>query len=387
MKKRTNTAIEEYVDTDGKTKFRFRIDLGNDPRTGKRVQRRRTKFSTYTKANAEYQRILAEGIPTAHPDGKTFGDVYDEWLETHSKSVKPSTVYSIKSRYANHIKPAFADVLIDKITPADLQSYANEMPAKLVNYETILAYVNSILDFATRMQYIDDNPMKHVFIPENAVKPHGDTSENYLDPDEIAKLLVAAKKVSPQVFTYFTILAHCGLRLGEGLALKFSDFDGDTVHISRTVTKDENGKQIVGPTKSKAGNRVLPVSPELKIVVNNWNEQRFFKDCDYMFANRFGKPLSLQQPRYWLDGVYSNLDANFKRITVHGFRHSFASRLYASDPRITIKDVANMLGDGTITVAEQIYVHTIKVQENRITKAITGTSFLQNDSGTSGTKE
>ncbi|WP_127849685.1 tyrosine-type recombinase/integrase [Lacticaseibacillus hulanensis] len=376
MKKRTNTAIEEYVDDDGKTKYKFRLSLGTDPRTGKRVARKRQGFPTYTKANMEYQRLLKEGIPSVHPDGKTFEDVYTEWLETRSKSVKPSTVYNIKSRYRNHIKSFMGDVLIDKVTPADLQGYVNELPAKLVNYTTITAYVNSIFDFATRMQYIDDNPMKHVFIPQNAVNPHGDTSENYLDSEEISQLLLAAKKVSPQVFTYFTVLAHCGLRMGEGLALRFSDFNGDTVHISQTVTKDANGKQILGPTKSKAGNRTLTVSPELRAVVDDWEQQRLFKDSDYLFANRYGQPLTVQQPRYWLHDVYAHLDADFKHITLHGFRHSFASRLYASDPNITIKDVANMLGDGTTKVAEQVYVHTVKVQKERIAKAMAATSFM-----------
>lgn len=60
----------------------------------------------------------------------------------------------------------------------------------------------------------------------------------------------------------FLIQMYEGLRIGEVLALQNKDIDleKNVIHISKTLTRDKNGKVIMGNnTKTFAGVRDVPI--------------------------------------------------------------------------------------------------------------------------------
>jgi integrase len=164
-----------------------------------------------------------------------------------------------------------------------------------------------------------------------------------------------------------------GARMSEALALRWSDIDADTrtILIERTVTSDKHGKPDIGPTKNGVRRRVplndqlLPILRKHKLAT--LSGEYVFRALDADF------PVDRANPRKWLDAVYDALTVNHeqvKRVTVHGFRHTYASLMYELDPNITIKDVQHLLGDKTMKIASEVYTHVTKEGHLRTLTAV-----------------
>ena len=95
---------------------------------------------------------------------------------------------------------------------------------------------------------------------------------------------------------------NLGLRIGELVALRESDIDGDTIHICRgevkNYTKDENGKivrngyKVAQHPKTDAGIRTLVLTPDAKKYIKmtlDENKANVRNDEDYIFVSKSGE--------------------------------------------------------------------------------------------------
>jgi integrase len=83
--------------------------------------------------------------------------------------------------------------------------------------------------------------------------------------------LIAAKLEEPYA-TLVLFLAASGLRIGEAVALKQSDFEGNLLHVTRRVCDGDEG-----PVKSERSVRTLPIHPELvRANASAWGCERIF---------------------------------------------------------------------------------------------------------------
>lgn len=196
----------------------------------------------------------------------------------------------------------------------------------------------------------------------------------------------------------FRTLAFTGLRRGELLALQWKDisFKDETISVTKTLIQPHNpndkskilskkpagnSSEIQSP-KSKAGIRVVPIDATTLDLLRSWkNRQRKVLETErqiklnqLVFTTADNKRLPLPQPGKWLDSIINKINSNsptlLKRITPHGFRHTFATLLYESDPNITPKDVQKILGHDTIQVTMDIYTHATREGQKRITDSL-----------------
>lgn len=139
------------------------------------------------------------------------------------------------------------------------------------------------------------------------------------------------------------VLYGCGLRVSEAAGLKISDIWMDQGFV-RVIGKGD--KQRIVPIGEAARNAVeayLAMRPAPADSVAS----------DYLFLNRFGKPLSrvaifnMVKKQAMLAGVR-------KEISPHTFRHSFATHLIENGADLRV--VQEMLGHESILTTE-IYTH------------------------------
>jgi integrase len=69
----------------------------------------------------------------------------------------------------------------------------------------------------------------------------------FLSVEEVQALLTAA---SPREHIVVRILAVCGLRPGEALALRVDDFEGNQLRIDEALKERQLGEARIGDTKT-----------------------------------------------------------------------------------------------------------------------------------------
>lgn len=169
---------------------------------------------------------------------------------------------------------------------------------------------------------------------------------------------------------FFRLLAYTGIRRGEAMGLKWSDFDfkHQTLSIKRRLYFDERLKKvIVQQPKTKASIRILSLDPKTEKILKSWRieqQQRFLKigintlkPDQYVFTqDKSNRLLAPARADDWLKWVYKHYPQ--RKITIHGFRHTHASLLFEAGA--TIKEVQDRLGHSNSKTTLDIYTHVTK---------------------------
>ncbi len=88
-----------------------------------------------------------------------------------------------------------------------------------------------------------------------------------------------------------------------------------------------------------------------------------------MFSTLSGGVLTLSKPQQWLDEIYARND-DLRHITIHGFRHTFASMVFSSNSEIKPTDMRDLLGHETVEMSLNIYTHVTDQSKQRIQETI-----------------
>lgn len=167
------------------------------------------------------------------------------------------------------------------------------------------------------------------------------------------------------------------MRRGECLALTWGDLDieENTLSINKTLTQGIKGKQIIQATKTKKGTRTISIDSTM-YYLKIWKlEQRksllmlgfnATKKEQLMFVTRNNTFKSLNTPAKWLKKIINK--SGLPKITVHGFRHSHASALFAVGA--TIKEVQERLGHEDAQTTLNIYTHVTQKQDQEAVKKL-----------------
>lgn len=236
----------------------------------------------------------------------------------------------------------------------------------------ILGILRGCLRYAVREGVILANPMDRVMINSAGCMPSvrkNDRSRVYLK-DEIPAMFHAISQ-EMEAFPGNTLpLAiqlevKLGLRIGELVALRFSDIDTDsmTIHIQRMESIDANGKPIVVnhlKKKSRESDRYLPIGEyELQIFdkLREIYEKYGYQDEDYMFVGPSG--------RYHIRAVDNRIrkmcnKADIPEKSCHDIRRTVASLLHAN--KIPVEKIRAYMGHNNINTTWG-YIYDIDTEE------------------------
>jgi integrase len=186
----------------------------------------------------------------------------------------------------------------------------------------------------------------------NVDDPDARPVDGGLEGAELARVLDQAGTRRP----LFEFLAYTGLRIGEALGLTWADIDHDNalVRVHRQLTRG----RVHGPLKTEAGRREVVFAPAIaKLLRERWLASPFKAQHHLVFCNTLGRGLDYRDvcEDFRQTLKRANLSVVGERLTLHSFRHGYASLLISKGLNVVF--VSRQLGHANPSITLQVYAH------------------------------
>lgn len=366
------------IERNGKKYYVGQVTIGIDE-NGKQL---RKSFSGYKRSEVvqkmkEAQFYVDKNIYTDTKD-LTFGEYLYEWLYTTKKlELAPLSFERYESIYKNKIKTdPIHRIKLSELSTMNLQKFFNNLiQLKKESYSSanyIKTTLKTALEDAVKSGVLFRNPINGVKIKKE------EKQKNYnIFTVEEQELLISSLKLTDTVDLVIYTALSTGLRLGEILALKWTDFDGNKLDINKqlqNVYEEDNGskKQVkkLLPLKTKDSKAILPipqkVAKELQKHRLRQSEMKLrlgkaYQDEDFIFADDIGQPIDRKRPGRKISKICKDL--NIPHRTFHSLRHTYCTRLFEAG--VPIKTVQALMRHSNSQTTLDIYTHVMPEQKDK----------------------
>jgi integrase len=362
---RKKITVKNGISFNGKTySYVLRVP---DPDTGATKPRWVSGFATEKQAKLERDkaRIALATNTYVMVSGVTVGQFLDTWIELHANQLKATTLSKYRSYLRLYLKPGLGSIKLQELKPSHVQTLYGQLLERPLAPSTV-HYAGSILKLA--LNYAVDvegllatNPVNKVSTPKGqSVTP------DLWNKDELNKFLKASS--SHRLGFYFRLSAFTGARRGELCALRWSDFDGSSLTISKSRTKA--GNQVVELTSTKGGTngkRTVKVDTDTMELLKGHRKRQIqermaigeaWTDTGYVFVREDGLPIDVHTPTHLFRKL--SKQAGLEPIRLHDLRHLHATELLRLG--IPLHVVAHRLGHRDAMVTATIYAHVTDEQ-------------------------
>lgn len=360
------------------------------------------------------------------PSKDTFGEWLDFWL---NEIVKPKSLDAPTSTYDYyeslirvHIKPDLGEIQLKGLDQEDLLRFFNRLrikkrlsqkrdangnfipsdkPLSPRTIRGVQDIVTMALDKAIKMRKIKENPLDGIDRISYQKKEVA-----FMTIEQVADFLDKIK-YDPW-YPIYVMDFGTGLRRSEIAALKWEDIDLENkfVRVNKAKVKintyDEEGpktKLVIKGTKSKKGNRIVPLPDDVVEALKRWRETQIkdmwewenkrIKEQEDLAAGKKPKRKHPRQPYQKSGYVFTfpdgrpvtpdHLTKHFsKLLKKHGYegfsfhkqRHSFVTMLLENDEEM--KTIQELLGDSTMKIVSDTYSHVAEKLKTRAANRLSG---------------
>lgn len=353
------------------------ITIGRDDR-GRLIRKYfygKTRKETSEKLNRAIEE-LRDNRFINKSDNPTVEQWCHEWLWSYKRnSVKQKTFDQYETILRTHIIPDIGDIRLADLKTMHIQRIINKMYDSGLSHRTIEVMkivMHAALKQAQRNKLVGENVCENVVLPRKRPK-----HIRVLNEDEQTKLIAALK--DNYIGRGLLFALYTGMRRGEVLALKWSDYDKNektisiTKALSRVRTYNKNGNKTmltVTTPKTDTSIRTVPlIDKAVELLAEHKRKQErymelvgdYYTDNDLIFSSSRGDYLDPGNFNRKLNKTVKKI--GIPRISPHVLRHSFATR--GLEAEVSLKAMQELLGHSSITVTGDIYTHILKEQKRK----------------------
>lgn len=323
------------------------------------AQGRKSKRFTgsMSEARIELNRFMDKIDSNCYLKIKKFTDYSNYWLSYRASCGRySSNTIETNKKFVNKLNIIFKGRNLAEITPQLVRdTFVSVKQTKNPNCELSGTYkshmffrLNAILNMAVDDELISNNPCSKVKSPKK------DTEEKVaLDFNGLVHLLdcLDNEPMNGRVMAIY-LMALLGLRRQEAIALTWDDINWNEKFISINKAFKYSDRTI-GETKSKSGNRILPIPQRLENALIKWKRlcDDNLMDSNFICCNSKGTMLTCTAHYKWWDNFLRN--NHIRKITYHELRHT---NLTIMAQKMNPFDLKNYAGWSDLKLTK-IYIH------------------------------
>lgn len=370
---------------DGLQKYRVVVNYTEDG-GGKRTKER----LVYGKAQAELaEAAIRDSLRARRPEPEptkpseiTFSELFKRYQKDRGGEIRASTGAKKASIVGNHLEPVFGPVKLSEITRERLLAWRADLnadPMKVNTKNGIFRELRALLNYAVAQNLIPQSQLNGIRPFRDAYKETASVKIRYYTKEEYGKFIGEVRKRAERIgtvsawgaYVFFRLAYLTGARKGEINALRWSDVDGTSLWVRRSVTQKLKGeKWVETPPKNESSVRRIMMPEQLVTDLNQlkdrqmkaggWNESLFICGGENPIPDT-----TLEK----INGECAKA-AGVKKLTIHEFRHSHASLL--CNAGVNIKEIARRLGHADVEITLKTYAHLYPTEEERAVGVLTG---------------
>ena len=327
------------------------------------------------------------------PDGGNFTVL--ELVEKYI-SQKTGVRHNTRSNYnfvVNVIKKEdFGQKRIDKIKVSDAKEWLIKMQQIDGRGYSSIHTIRGVVRPAFQMAVDDDLLVKNPFeFQLNTVVVNDSVTREAITRQQERDFLEFVKNDQHfcKYYDGIYILFKTGLRISEfvGLTKKNLDFENNRIIVDHQLQRTRDMKYIIEDTKTESGERMVPMTPEVKeafqrILANRKNpkvEPMVDGYSGFLFLDKNGRPMvALHWEKYFqhIREKYNKIyRVQMPKVTPHVCRHTFCSNMAKSG--MNPKTLQYIMGHSDISVTLNVYTHLNYDDAEEEMQKVVGTASMK----------
>lgn len=303
-------------------------------------------------------------LPESKPQRITLNEALTLWLIYVQRNVKEATYARYHHLVETHIRPELGAYVIDRITPAVIENYINDLLAhgrldghgglSAKTTTEILTIIKNVFNHAQYLGYGVTLPLSKINVKkkENPIRVLSASEQQQLE----RVLLTNVDSIKFGVL----LSLYTGIRLGELCALRWNcvDLKLGVIRVQQTMQRIQNvdpaderrTKIVFTDPKTQNSARTIPLPTALFLIASS------FQSSPSSFvltgsSEKYIEPRTMQNHFKKLIQESGITDANY-----HALRHTFATRCV--EVGFEIKTLSEILGHATVNITLNCYVHS-----------------------------
>jgi integrase len=307
--------------------------------------------TTVEEVRQKVQELQRNPIVSSRSANTTLDNYLQGWLKTIEANYQYKTYELYRGIVNNHISPYMGALKLSKVRPQDVNRLLGTTLAGIGSRVRQQTYVvlHKAFEHAIDENLVSTNPCRKKHKPKHTIAEH-----KHLSIEEAQRLLETAK--AGDYYLLFYLALATGMRQGEIFGLQWDSvsFEGASIYVRATLTKDKDGNPILSPPKASRKRRIDITQNVVSMLRDHKRAQ--YPLGPWVFADINGEPL---RKDYFVRNVFHPLltKAAIEKIRFHDLRHTSATLSLSNGDNVKI--VAERLGHSSPKMTLDTYAHAV----------------------------